>query len=193
LLSNYVEISINVGDQVKCFWGEFASMPLTDLPRPLTRAQAETMQATSPGYEAAELPDELGALRAWQFYVPGLTNAFIQGGPQRLVLNAHDMDVLGAHFRLNLGPASHLGAVSERLKNFQKDTRARMISYSRPNPTILEMYSLLPRMWNLEITPAEALRQFCNLGRAYLASNSNDPRAFKTKVQEYVTSAGRPM
>jgi hypothetical protein len=192
-LSEYVEISIKSGEQVNCFWGPFAPMPLTSN-LPANQANVTTFGATSSGalgYSAAVLPDEIGALLAWQFYVPNLTNDTIEGGIARTCIDAHDMDALGQHFGLDLGSVSDLGKVSARLRFFYRDTQMGL-SMAR-NPALKQMDACVKSLWDLDVSPRETVRRFCQLGDAYLASNSRDPGPVQNKVRDYVAEARKPL
>ena len=48
------------------------------------------------GYKSASMPDQLGVMDAYQFYIPGLHDEHII---RNSVLNAHDMITLAMHFR----------------------------------------------------------------------------------------------
>jgi hypothetical protein len=192
-LQEYVEISIKRGEQVSCFWGEFAPMPLTsDLPA--NEAKIAAYGATTSGalgYSAAVLPEDLGALSAWQFYIPKLTNDFIEGGSARTCIDAHNMEALGRHFGLDLGSATDLRKVYKRLRFFYRDTQMGL-SMTR-NPILKQMDACFVALWDLHLAPRETLRRFCELGDSYLKSNSRDPLVVQAKVQQYLTEARKPM
>ena len=191
-LAEYVEISIKRGEQVKCFWGEFAPMPLTsDLVK--YKNDLDTFSATSSGaqgYSAAELPVDIGALSAWQFYVPKLTNDYIEGGTSRITLDAHNMTQLGTHFGLDLGSTSDLSKVWARLRFFYRDTRMGL-SIPR-DPILKQMDAYVNTLWDLTVSPRESLRRFCELGPGYLVA-TRDPVPVKNKVKEYLSEAGKPL
>lgn len=44
----------------------------------------------------AVMPDDIGTLESWQFYIPGLTDAHINRMDR--VISAHDMPALQAYF-----------------------------------------------------------------------------------------------
>ena len=54
------------------------------------------MASRSMGMKDAVLPNELGALEAWQFYIPGLKEEHLSRNDR--IISAHDMVSLQAHF-----------------------------------------------------------------------------------------------
>lgn len=99
-LDNYIEVQVKPGVQICCFWGLFAPQALYANEAKRSADKTATVSATSraskaAGYQDAVLPEELGALEAWQFYIPGLKDEHIV---RSTVLNAHDMIVLAMHF-----------------------------------------------------------------------------------------------
>jgi hypothetical protein len=92
-LDNYVQVELLT--PAKAFWGTFAPQPkwspesydLGDI-----RARKENEKKVSGN---AILPDVLGALEAWQLFVPNLRNEHIK---RSSVLPAHDMAALGMAF-----------------------------------------------------------------------------------------------
>ncbi|EGV31184.1 hypothetical protein ThidrDRAFT_2289 [Thiorhodococcus drewsii AZ1] len=201
-LNYYVEISIKRGDEVKCFWGEFAPMPLSsNIPQNASNIAefSSTSSASSQlGYLNAFLPDSafhethIGVLSAWQFFIPNLSNAFIEGGIARTQVDAHDMVALGRHFGLDLGKTSHLGKVSNRLRFFYRDTR-KMAPFTPRHPILKKMDACFNQLWNLDISPQKSLEQFINYGESYIANHLNDPVSIKNMVQHYLDEAKKPI
>ncbi len=193
-LAEYVEISIKRGDTVSCFWGEFAPMPLTSALVP-DQSLMDTYGSTNSsalGYAPAELPPDLGALSAWQFFIPNLTDSFIESGAHgRKCVDAHDMGALGLHFGLDLGSTSDLGKAWSRLRFFYRDSQMGL-SIAR-NARLKEMDACVNQLWDLTVSPRETLRRFCEIGDSYLASGSRDPKPVQLKVAEYLTEAKKPL
>ncbi len=103
-MTHYIEISIKPGDQVKCFWGEYEPQFIGQ--RPFTLAKHEliancnstTTQSKARGFSDAEMPNVLGALSAWQFFIPNFTDEYIKlGSWGRREINAKDMGALGRY------------------------------------------------------------------------------------------------
>jgi hypothetical protein len=99
-LDNYIEVQVKPGVQISCFWGLFAPQALysdekKNSAQTTARVSKTSAASRAAGYQAAVLPNELGALDAWQFYIPGLKDEHIV---RSSVLNAHDMVVLAMHF-----------------------------------------------------------------------------------------------
>ncbi|WP_020481168.1 hypothetical protein [Methylomonas sp. MK1] len=98
-LDNYIEISLKV--TASGFWGTFAPQEKwhdkhkQNLAVEMSRGRATPASRTM-GIKDAVLPDELGALEAWQFYIPGLQEEHISR--ENRVISAHDMVALQAYF-----------------------------------------------------------------------------------------------
>ena len=89
-LDNYVQVELT--DDAKAYWGTFApqskfSSETYDLKKIRERKAQEKRVNTN-----AVLPDVLGALESWQFYIPNLKEADIK---RSSVIDAHDMVALG--------------------------------------------------------------------------------------------------
>jgi len=99
-LDNYIEIETKV--EISAFWGTFApQMKWADsrksnLHREMSTART-AMASRGMGIKDAVLPDHLGALEAWQFYIPKLKDEHIK---RSSTINAHDMVALGMYFGL---------------------------------------------------------------------------------------------
>ena len=98
-LDNYIEVSLK--QEVSCFWGLFAPQKSWGDGRKKNLAVEMSFSKTSDssrkmGIKDAVMPDDLGALDAWQLYIPGLTDDYVNRNER--VLNAHDMVVLEQHF-----------------------------------------------------------------------------------------------
>lgn len=97
-LDNYVEVKML--DSIKCYWGTFAPQKKwndarnKDLGKEM-RVSSTMQKNRSEGIKDAMLPNELGVLESWQFYIPNLTDDHIE---RSSVMPAHDMHVLGMHF-----------------------------------------------------------------------------------------------
>jgi hypothetical protein len=99
-LDNYIEVQVKPGVKVSCFWGLFAPQNIYSDPGKrsadkIARVSRTSKASRAAGYHDAVLPEQLGVLDAWQFYIPGLTDAHIV---RSSVLNAHDMITLAMHF-----------------------------------------------------------------------------------------------
>lgn len=98
-LDNYIEISLTV--EASGFWGTFSPQKKWDdrhkqnLGIEMSRGRP-AQSARSMGIKDAVLPNELGALEAWQFYIPGLHEEHISR--QQRIISAHDMVALQAYF-----------------------------------------------------------------------------------------------
>lgn len=92
-LDNYVQVELTT--PIKAYWGTFAPQPkfsASDVRGADLRTAHDAR--VNPG---AVLPDVLGALEAWQFYIPNLADADIKRGA---VIPAHDMRALALYFGL---------------------------------------------------------------------------------------------
>ena len=96
-LDNYVEVEML--DSIKCYWGTFA--PQKKFADPRRANLHQEMQAgrtrdssRAMGIKDAVLPDDIGVLEAWQFYIPNLADDHIQ---RSSVIPAHDMRALGIY------------------------------------------------------------------------------------------------
>ena len=99
-LENYIEVRTT--EEIKFFWGTFAphnkwnDEANRNIWTERTVGGVNTQQAGVS--EMAQLPERLGVLEAWQFYIPNLQDQHIE---RCAVLPAHDMYVLAAYFGLN--------------------------------------------------------------------------------------------
>lgn len=187
-LEKYVEISIKPGDKVSCFWGEFATIPHNNQPNDVIYQTVRQTISTGLGYQEAALPDTLGVLSAWQFYIPNFSDAYIaQGAAGRKQVNAHNMAALGAHFHFPLGHVSLLGKATEFFKPFYVETNIGM--FMQRNPILKEMDDCVKMLREFTISPRETIRRFCERGRAYEQSRSSDPQLVKAKVKDFVDRA----
>ena len=96
-LESYLQIRLE--DSCKCFFGKFAPMkkvssPSYDLAKIKELKAKEAASVTKYG---AEMPDDIGALDAWQFFIPSLKPENVK---TEALLSAHDMSVLAQHFGL---------------------------------------------------------------------------------------------
>lgn len=92
-LDNYVQIELT--DSAKCYWGTFApqskfSSTSYDL-KVIRERKAQEKRVN----KNAQLPNELGVLESWQFYIPNLQENHIK---RSQLINAHDMVALGMAF-----------------------------------------------------------------------------------------------
>lgn len=98
-LDNYIEITLKV--QAAGFWGKYSPQKKWSDPRKrdlgveMNRGRPAP-SARSMGIKDAVLPNELGALEAWQFYIPGLQEEHISR--QQRIISAHDMVALREYF-----------------------------------------------------------------------------------------------
>lgn len=98
-LDNYIEVSLKVS--ASGFWGTYAPQKKWDdkhkqnLHVEMSRGST-AMASRSMGMKDAVLPNELGALEAWQFYIPGLKEEHLSRNDR--IISAHDMVSLQAHF-----------------------------------------------------------------------------------------------
>ena len=102
---------IRLKESAKCYWGQFAPQPARTRSvsadfDPLTASFAALNAATTQMVKNATkrkrlkdmgvyVPDTLGGIEAWQFYVPGLKRASVDVAPS---IPSHDMILLGQHF-----------------------------------------------------------------------------------------------
>jgi hypothetical protein len=107
-LDNYIEVQIRPGVEISGFWGLFSAQNLFSDGRKISGHHSELLSARvskpsvasrAAGYKSAVMPDQLGVLDAWQFYIPGLQDDHII---RSSVLNAHDMVTLAMHFGTSL-------------------------------------------------------------------------------------------
>ena len=96
-LDSYLQIKLNT--PCKCFFGKFAPMKKVSKPSySLKDIKAlKEREKNSVAKFGAEMPDDIGALDAWQFFIPNLKPENVT---REALLNAHDMSVLAQHFGL---------------------------------------------------------------------------------------------
>jgi hypothetical protein len=80
-MNTYLQVKLT--RPAKAFWGAFAPQDL-GLPLVTTAAAAQALNG-------AHLPDTLGVLQAWQFYIPNIGTGDIQEITQ---VNGHDMNAI---------------------------------------------------------------------------------------------------
>ena len=91
-LDNYVEIQMR--DAIKCYWGTFAPQDKWNDSSKESAAKERWVSRGGTSAQQAVLPSELGALEAWQFYIPNLKDEHII---RSSVIPAHDMAALGMY------------------------------------------------------------------------------------------------
>jgi hypothetical protein len=194
-LSHYVEVTIKPGWDVLCFWGKFAPMKLIGGPDDVDKSAAYS-QTSSPGYSEAVLPEDIGALEAWQLYIPGLKNEHLLGGSARLTIDAHDMDALGRHF--GVASVASAGRAATKMPSPEEFMRATMFSQVQARSPLLKRMddvlkqfrqacpSLTPNIHNAQ--QRQLLSQFCTDGELYKAQ-SRDPMKVKLAVENAVKIA----
>jgi hypothetical protein len=194
-LSEYIEVSIHPSWEVYCFWGKFAPMKLIGSEGDIDKSAAYG-QTTSAGYSQAVLPTDIGVLLAWQFFVPGLKNEHLLGGPGRKRIDAHDMAALGRHFSLSSTASPRRAAT--RMPSPDEFMKATVFSQVQARTAVLESMdeilkqfklacpSLIPNIHN----PAQVklLHDFCRHGDQYKML-SRDPMKVKTAVESFVKIA----
>jgi hypothetical protein len=85
-LDNYLEVVTL--DSIRCFWGDYAPQRmLSDNPGGYQRALDRAEQ------RGVHVPDTLGGIEAYQFYIPNLTIQYVE---ERASVPAHDMAALAA-------------------------------------------------------------------------------------------------
>lgn len=92
-LDNYVEVQMK--DSIKCYWGTFAQQKKWSDANKQSAAKERWVSRGESSSEKAVLPDDLGALESWQFYIPNLKDEHIV---RSSVIPAHDMVALGMYF-----------------------------------------------------------------------------------------------
>ena len=92
-LDNYVEVVMR--DSIKVYWGTFAPQGKWNDDTQANRAKERWVSRGGTSSETAVLPDTLGVLEAWQFFIPNLRDAHIT---RSSVIPAHDMAALGMYF-----------------------------------------------------------------------------------------------
>lgn len=194
-LKEYIEVSIHPAWEVYCFWGKFAPMKLISGPGDIDKS-AEYGAATSPGFSNAVLPPDIGALEAWQFYIPGLLNIHLAGGAHRTAIDAHDMAALGRYFGVAGIPGAGLGATKmPSAAEFMKTTffsavQARDQLLKNMDDCLKQFESACPSLTPNPHNPGQMtlLRKFCEEGAKY-QTKSSDPMKVKKQVAAYVTIA----
>lgn len=91
-LDNYIEVQAET--ELAAFWGTFA--PQKKFNDEANRSQVkETWTSRGSAHaEPAVLPEDLGVLPAWQFFIPKLTDAHIK---RNSLIDAHNMVALAMH------------------------------------------------------------------------------------------------
>ncbi|MCA8909392.1 MAG: hypothetical protein KDA64_16120 [Rhodospirillaceae bacterium] len=93
-LDNYVEVVTKV--KISAFWGTFAAQKKwSDEGNKRMTKETWVSRGGSQGAQPAVLPDDIGVLEAWQFFIPKLKDEHIK---RDSIINAHDMIALGIHF-----------------------------------------------------------------------------------------------
>ncbi len=97
-LDNYIEVAAKV--PLSAFWGTYAPQGKWDDNRKknLHKEMSVGRTATASrgmGIKDSVMPDHLGALESWQFYIPKLKDEHIE---RKSSIPAHDMAALGMYF-----------------------------------------------------------------------------------------------
>lgn len=91
-LSNYLEV-VTLG-HIQCFWGTFAPQRMFS---PTASIQQQHNALNLAENRGVHVPDTLGGIDAWQFYIPNLTIEWVE---QRGCIPAHNMAALAAHLNV---------------------------------------------------------------------------------------------
>jgi hypothetical protein len=94
-LDNYIEVVTRV--PISAFWGTFAPQKKWSDENKKSAVVETWVSHGSAHAQPAALPDDIGVLEAWQFFIPRLKDEHIK---RDSVLSAHDMVTLGHHFSL---------------------------------------------------------------------------------------------
>ncbi|KAA5607531.1 hypothetical protein F1188_01845 [Roseospira marina] len=92
-LDNYIEVVTQV--PISAFWGTFAAQKKWSDAGKKSLHKERQVSVSGIGAEDARLPDDIGVLEAWQFFIPKLKDEHIT---RHSIINAHDMVALGIHF-----------------------------------------------------------------------------------------------
>lgn len=91
-LDNYVEVTTR--DSIKVYWGTFAPQGKWNDDGKASAAKERWLSRGGGDASSADLPDTLGVLEAWQFYIPNLKDEHIL---RSSVIPSHDMVALGMY------------------------------------------------------------------------------------------------
>ena len=91
-LDNYIEVESKV--ELAAFWGTFAPQKKFADEKNRSKIKETWVSRGSAHAEPAVLPEDLGVLPAWQFFIPKLTDAHIK---RSSLISAHDMVALAMH------------------------------------------------------------------------------------------------
>ncbi|MDX1811777.1 MAG: hypothetical protein R3240_07520 [Gammaproteobacteria bacterium] len=97
-LDNYIEVETTA--EISAFWGTFAPQKkwADNRNRNLHKEMSVSrtaMPSRKMGIKDSVMPEHLGALESWQFYIPKLKDEHIKRNP---TISAHDMEALYLHF-----------------------------------------------------------------------------------------------
>ena len=96
-LDNYIEVS--AAEPLSVFWGTFAPQKSWSDKRNYNlgkemKVSSTTKESRKMGIKDAVMPEDIGVLEAWQFFIPKLKDEHIK---RDSVIPAHDMAALGMY------------------------------------------------------------------------------------------------